>query len=273
MKADKQTQMDFEHLYHKNQLMRRLRTEFEIPEVIAHCEKKGIPEKFGINLLMQMVLHKRASLTTLVGVLHKNFFGENTYQQCADMLLKAAQADMVDYNPLAGVFIMKIDVSPDVYEELERYQYPLPVLIEPAMVKDNKHNGYHSFGVQSSIILRNNHHDDDVCLDHINRANLTKLTINTDTAHMIKNQWRDLDKRRDGESVSDYQARCKSFERYDRSSKDVIDALVTWGNEFFLTHRYDKRGRTYCQGYHVNYQGNAWNKAVVELAHKEVVQL
>jgi DNA-directed RNA polymerase len=45
------------------------------------------------------------------------------------------------------------------------------------------------------------------------------------------------------------------------------------GNEFYLTHRYDKRGRCYAQGYHVNPQGNDWNKAVIELAEKEVVTI
>jgi len=38
-----------------------------------------------------------------------------------------------------------------------------------------------------------------------------------------------------------------------------------------LTHKYDKRGRCYSQGYHVNPQGNDWNKAVIEFAEKEPV--
>jgi DNA-directed RNA polymerase len=48
--------------------------------------------------------------------------------------------------------------------------------------------------------------------------------------------------------------------------------MVEMGNRFYLTHRYDKRGRTYAQGYHVNTQGNCWNKAVIELADEEVVE-
>ena len=43
------------------------------------------------------------------------------------------------------------------------------------------------------------------------------------------------------------------------------------GNHFYLTHRYDKRGRTYAQGYYINPQGNEWNKAVLEFADKEIV--
>ena len=43
----------------------------------------------------------------------------------------------------------------------------------------------------------------------------------------------------------------KQFEKYDRTAKDVIDLLIQEGNEFYLTHRYDKRGRTYSQGYQI----------------------
>jgi DNA-directed RNA polymerase len=53
----------------------------------------------------------------------------------------------------------------------------------------------------------------------------------------------------------------------------VIGILEEYGNEFYLTHRYDKRGRVYCQGYHISYQGNAWNKSVIELADKEIIEL
>ncbi len=47
--------------------------------------------------------------------------------------------------------------------------------------------------------------------------------------------------------------------------------LMMHSNVFHMTHKYDKRGRTYSQGYHVNYQGNPWNKACIEFADKEVV--
>ena len=41
--------------------------------------------------------------------------------------------------------------------------------------------------------------------------------------------------------------------------------------KFWLTHKYDYRGRFYCQGFHVNYQATGFNKASVEFANKEVI--
>ena len=76
--------------------------------------------------------------------------------------------------------------------------------------------------------------------------------------------------RAEGETRADFEKRRRAFEKYDRTAKDVIGLLQQEGSEFYLTHKYDKRGRTYCQGYHVTYQGAPWNKAVIEFADQEV---
>ncbi len=121
------------------------------------------------------------------------------------------------------------------------------------------------------MILRQNHHDEDVCLDHLNQVNTTRFRINQDVATTIKNRWRNLDKPKADEPEGEYQKRVKAFEKYDRTAFDVMNhlGLATEG-EFYLTHKIDKRGRTYCQGYVVNYQGTPWNKAVIEFANQEV---
>lgn len=263
-------QIELERLFNKNQLIPRIRkefqecTDFNFSEYIEKC---GIPVPFGLDLLVQMVLHKRASLTTLIGCLRHYF--QNS-QLTADMIYQAAQNDLVDYDTQLRIFIIKFDISADVQEELDRFQFPLPMVVEPMEVKNNKSTGMLTSG--GSIILRNNHHNDDVCLDHINRMNKIRFVINTDTATMVKNKWRNLDKPKEGETKEDFEKRKKAFEKYDRTAKDVIGLLVKEGNEFHLIHKYDKRGRIYCQGYHVTYQGAPWNKAVIEFADKELIE-
>src|SRR5690606_23472348 len=107
------------------------------------------------------------------------------------------------------------------------------------------------------------------CLDHRNRVNQVALSINLDTAETIQNEWRNLDKQKPDETYQEYQKRVKAFEKYDSVAKDVLRLAVSRGNRICLTPRYDKRGRTYCMGYRVTYQGTAWNKAVIEFADKE----
>ena len=260
-------QIEMEKLFHKNQLIPRIKAEFtSMPEFHNHMILNGIPLDFGYDLLVQMVLHKRAGLPILVGLLRKHFAGD--CQQTADMILKAAQADLVDWSAPLLTFIIRYDITPDVQMDLDRYQYPLPMIIDPKELKKNTDTGYYTYN--ASVILKDNHHDGDVCLDHLNAMNRIKLSINHDVAHMIHNQWKNLDKPKEGESKQDFDRRKKQFAKYDRTAKDVMAHLAVADNVFHLTHRYDKRGRTYSQGYHVNYQGNTWNKAVIEFAHQEV---
>lgn len=258
-------QFELERLFSKNQLMPRLRKEFTEQSVIQHLAKCKIPEKFGIDLLAQMALRKRADLPTLIGLLRHHFDGDA--QETANMLLQAAITDLIDWSPVLRIFVVKVTISDDVHAELERFQYPLPMVVEPAKVSKNTEIGY--LVNKGSIILRDNHHEDDVCLDHINKINSYRYSINNAVAKMVKHTWRNLEKPKPGETKSDFERRLRAFDKYDRTTKDVMEFLTQQGNEFYLTHRYDKRLRTYCQGYHINYQGASYNKAVIQFSDED----
>ncbi|WP_244832354.1 hypothetical protein [Caballeronia sp. TF1N1] len=264
--AKKEHQLELERLFSKNQLMSRMRHEFSVdPIFIDHAKKHGVPEKFAVDLLVQMALHKRADLPTLVGCMRHHC---NKAQEVADLLLKCAQIDLVDWSPKWRQFIVKFELSETAQAEIDQFQYPLPMIVEPRELKHNAQGAY--LDTDSSVILKDNHHEDDVCLDHLNRMNKVKFTLNFNTAKLIKNQWKRLDKPKEGETREEFDKRKRAFQKYDKTAHQVIDVLVKEGNEFRFTHRYCKRGRTYCQGHHVNYQGTPWNKAVIEFADKEL---
>lgn len=260
-------QTKLEELFSKNQTIPRIKAEFIKEDVNEFLNQKGIPLEFGMDFLVQMALHKRASIQTLVNVLYRHF---KNAQKTANMLLKCAEADLAEYDTQLKTFIVIYEISNDVQSDIDRFQYPLPMVVEPKPIEDNLTSGYLLH--KGSVILRDNHHNDDVCLDHLTRLNAVRFTVNLDTAHMVHNRWKNLDKPKEGESHDEFMARKKAFLKYDRTAKDVMALLMQHSDQFYLTHRYDKRGRTYCQGYHVNYQGAAWNKAVVEFAEKELVE-
>lgn len=264
-------EIELETLFNKNQLHARIKREFtECKDVdfSSYMIEKDIDPDFGFAVLTQMVLHKRATLPVMVGLTRGHFDGYNASQQAADMLLKCAEADLIDWNPTTEQFIVKLNITDDVQRELDMYQFPLPMVIEPKELCKNTDSPY-MLVKDGSVILRRNHHNDDVCLDHINRMNRTKFAINNTVAKMVQNQWRNLDKPKDGETKQDFERRKRAFEKFDRTAKQVMSQITELGNEFYLTHKYDKRGRTYCQGYHISYQGAPWNKAVIELAPSE----
>ena len=61
----------------------------------------------------------------------------------------------------------------------------------------------------------------------------------------------------------------KNWAKFTEHSRNT--SLWFSDKSFWLTHKYDKRGRIYDVGYFINPQGNDYHKASIELAHKEVV--
>lgn len=265
-----ENQQMLEALYAKNQLMPRIKQEFlkEEYQLIPYLEHHNIPEKFGIKLLCVMYLHKRLDVGSLVGIM--NDPEERNLQETADLLDLCTEVDLVDWDGQRKQFILKYSVPADVQKEIDNFQFPLPMIVPPRTLKRNKDSAY--FLGSGSLILKDNHHDDDIVLEHLNRMNSVQLKLNMEVVATISNKWRNLDKQKSDETYVDFQKRRKAFEKYDRTSKEVFLLLNSYSDTFYITHKVDKRGRTYCQGYHVNPQGNAWNKAAVHFAEGEIVE-
>jgi len=272
--TDKDLLVDLQHyieqITNKNQLMPRLRAYFGADtQPLLHniIDSIGMPKDFAIEALVQIALHKRMTPASMIGILLKH--NPSDAQWVADTLHVLIGINFIKFDPSRNQLIVIHDIPADLQRELDCFQYPLPMVCEPNKLKSNRDTGYMT--TRGSVILRDNHHDDDICLDHLNRMNRVALRVNTHTAGMIANRWRNLDKPKEDEDLRDFQKRKKAFEKFDATVRHVMKLLYEAGNRFYLTHKYDKRGRSYCQGYHVNYQGAPWNKAVVELADPELV--
>lgn len=278
---DNEAQIELEQLFHKNLLLKRIRAEYTDPRIEALCAHHQLPYPFVVDFLTQLALHKRAKPEVLIGLLWRHFQDpedkdapptQTALQACADMVARTACAGFAAYEEVGGRFVVVLDLNKETWQELARYQFPPPMVAKPKEVKHNNQTGYLSPECsKGSILLNGAYHEHDVCLDHINRLNSMELTINLRTAQMVKNCWKNLDKPKQDEPVEKYQKRVKAFEKYDADAHVVIEHLLVTGNAFHLTHRYDRRGRTYAQGYHVHTQGNSWNRAIIEFQNKEFV--
>lgn len=277
--------LDQEHLeriFAKNQLMPRLKQEFDTPSNRSYMARAGLHADFSIDLLAHMSLLKRTMPEALIGTLKHHFdSSENPYQAAADELMAAAFADLVhlrdrvNEDPLTGETVTRLevivahDISPDVQRELDKFQYPLPMVVPPQEVTTNRHTGY--FTIKGSLLLKDNHHEGDLALDHINRMNQTPLRINAEAAMFVQNHWKNLDRQKEDETFIEFKQRKDAFKKFDEVARDIVAAFSMDRQTIYLTHRYDKRGRTYSQGHHINYQGNDWCKASIELAQGEVL--
>lgn len=262
----KETQADLEQLYNKFQLMKILRAEFATIVDTDIMDQSQVEPAMAIDALSQIYLHRQADPQTMVGILSPKY---GTAQAVADKLLILVELDYFDFNEDLDKFTVKYDLSEDVKEMLERFQYPLPMVVKPEKVTDNFTTGY--LTIKNLLVLNGSEYfeDVDICLDHLNKANQVALTMNFD---VIKSNQGKFVKpvRQVGEDFDEYRKRVKQADQFYQTTTSVMDQIAQLSDEVYLTHKYDRRGRTYASGYHVNTQGDDYRKAVLTLANKEV---
>lgn len=111
---------------------------------------------------------------------------------------------------------------------------------------------------------RHNHHEGDICLDHLNRMNAIRYQLNRPF----------LRKYEEAPTFAlDTKEKAEQWELFIRTSYRKYIEVAQKGNVFFLDHNGDKRGRTYAEGYHVNTQGSSFKKAIIMLADEELVEV
>lgn len=272
---DYENQVLIEHMFNSRQTIPMIRSQLmESDFIIQLITKSELDQNFCIDLLTQMILHKRTTIQTLVGLLHShNEPFANAYQITANMLYIAAEKDLVDYDTESNKFVLKWDMDEKSHDLIRQYQYMPPMTVPPRTIKDdfeNRGSGYLTIH-GDSLYLKDNHHNGDICPDSLNLFNKTALTLNERVIKGIRNSWKHLDKPKAGESFEDYKKRCKAFEKYEKDSYFTLALIKQMGNQFWLTHKVDKRGRTYAMGFHITTQGNTWNKSIVEFHNKELV--
>jgi hypothetical protein len=145
---------------------------------------------------------------------------------------------------------------------IKQSMYLPPMVCAPEILTHNKSSAYKTITNDSVILKHYNHHDGDVCLDSLNKFNQIALSLDVKMLTTFDEQPKKL---------IDTPQKQKQFDKLREDSYHIYKLLIQTGNNFHLTHKVDKRGRTYAQGYHCSTQGNSFRKAIVNLANKELV--
>ena len=156
--------------------------------------------------------------------------------------------------PRNNVLVMR------VARAINRRKYTPPMLCPPRKVKANRHTGY--LTQKGSIILggKENHHEEKVSLDAINILNQIPLKLDM---QVIEYE----------EIVEESETNFGKF-----LQKSFLDDCVKiyeklLNRVFYFTWKFDKRGRLYSQGYHINLQSTDYKKASISFADQEVIKL
>lgn len=140
-------------------------------------------------------------------------------------------------------------------------QYLPPMVCEPLELTHNYSSGYLTHN-DSLILGTGNHHDGDICLDVLNIMN--KVALKLDTQFLSTVEEEPTFELKDQDQTDQWNA-------FKQQSYDFYSLMVQQGNNFYLTHKVDKRGRIYAMGYQITTQGTAFKKAMIELANEELV--
>lgn len=218
----------------------------------------------------------------------------DSIQTVAEMVAVLCNTDAFDItkaHPRASLMLVSRMALPDaILNFIRQSEYLPPMVCVPLELTKNYSSGYLSH--DDSVILSRggtaNHHNGNVCLDVLNIVNKTALTLDVDFLRSVDedstvDDEANLEKlritvtkdgrlRTEDEVQETLRQQRANWENFKAKSAQIYLLMHQTGNEFYLTHKVDKRGRIYAQGYHINTQGSSYKKASVELAKKEIVE-
>jgi len=157
------------------------------------------------------------------------------------------------------VIVSHYDLPEHIKQYIVNTCYIPPMLVRPELVTNNHSSGH--ITVDKCLLLGNRRHNHPLNYTAINRQNSVCFTLDERILGLVEESSKPLDT----------QKKRESFAR----NTIAFDATYTHlqGRHFYFTNNYDDRGRTYCGGWQVNYQGTDYKKALLNLAHKELIPL
>lgn len=152
----------------------------------------------------------------------------------------------------------------------------LPSIVPLKKVRNNSEIGYRTF--KKSVVMGGKHHNFNMCLHHINKRNSVALQLDGEiVARVLAGELGAFNpepkfnkKTAKMETKTEIEDRKNAWIDLHRDLADKTRAIGM--SPLYPAHRKDVRGRTYCEAYHFNYQGNDWQKASVSLYKTELIE-
>lgn len=253
-------QKEIEQQCNKNLLWNRIYTELkDTNELMNQIKTSGGDEHLMLKACAILAVYKRLKPDVMVAVMYKPT-GIYTLEQVIENLELAIEKKLVNFDSNRDEFIVRWALNDKAQSELDALQYPLPMIVMPKLLKHNQSSGYY-LKEKQSVLLNNNSTKKDINLNHLNLMNQVEFSINKTVLNKVSNIWK---------ATSEMSQ--KQLMRFNHYAKWAQNLMIKQGNSFYFSHRYDYRGRCYCEGYYLNYQGNDYCKSILEFANKEIVE-
>ena len=247
------------------------------PEYIQLLESK-IQDNLNIIKLMKHILYilsERKSLMyhNLIEMCLDKSDIENSIQFTAHVLDLGAEMGLWKYDQMrfGNESDIKVwanyTVSDECQNELDNCINYLPLVHKPkigAYRNNNRGSGYF-LNRNDSLILKNKHHDGDINREYLDTINSIAFSINTRLLENIEHKYTDPKT----DDINTIKISKENWENYLNQRNYALELLQNL--PIYFTHKYDSRGRVYTQAYHFNYQGDNYNKALLEFSNKKLI--
>ena len=263
-----ETQLMYEQAHSKYQKKALLKSQFKsIVELPEEIENRDYVESVIIDVLAILLERQSIYISSVIEMLC-----ERDLERSEELIKIVLLGGMLGYYTLNQKkhtiqLISKYSPNELLQERLDNFKYLNPMLIRPLPVNprgNNRGSGYLTVG-NDSLILGGVHHTKDIDSAFLNKLNGTKFSLNIDVIRAYRNKWKCFNEKSIKEDVM------RAFEHYEKGCYKAFAQMISQGNEFYLTNKYDKRGRVYSCGYYISPQGNSYAKSVLELANKEII--
>lgn len=185
-----------------------------------------------------------------------------TVAELLAILCRTDAFDITKAGKQASLMVVScIPLPANLIKFIEASQYLPPMVCEPLELSHNHSSGYLTHN-DSLILGSGNHHDGDVCLDVLNTMNKVAFKLDLDFLCKVEEE---------PTFELDTQDKTDQWTRFKKQSYRFYSLMQQQGNRFWFTNKVDKRGRIYCCGYHLNFQGAPFKKAMLELDKEEIV--
>ena len=226
--------------------------------------------KVILNILTQTVLIA-SDYVPLLSICSSVSFGLSRYhdiQTCADVLWLINQTDLILIIDDDTRYIQSnMELPDELVNRLTLMCVLPPMLVKPRTLRHNKSCGYLTINKDSLILGdKENYHDECISLDVLNTLNSQALCLDLDICYKFQKEFKsEFDK-----DTDEYLNQRKTYERAKEQFEFFRDKIQD--KAIFFTHKVDKRGRVYSQGYQFNTMGTSFEKACINLKTKEFVE-
>ena len=227
--------------------------------------------KVILNILTQTVLIA-SDYVPLLSICSSVSFGLGRYhdvQTCADVLWLINQTDLIliDIVDDTRYIQSNMELPGELVNRLKLLCVLPPMLVKPRTLRHNKSCGYLTINKDSLILGdKENYHEESISLDVLNTLNSQALCLDLDICYKFQKEFKsEFDK-----DTDEYLNQRKTYERAKEQFEFFRDKIQD--HTIHFTHKVDKRGRVYSQGYTFNFQGSSYEKACINLKTKEFVE-